>query len=545
MTLNSNVFNSAIDSTTDSASDLNSPASNSAFKHHLSQLLKLDLNELITNDSVFNQIQLDSRLIRSGDIFIALSGEQVHGLNFAELAVDNGASLILAETDQPMQHGKTQTIQSIPCVFVYQLSQLTSQIAALFYAHPTKNMTLVGVTGTNGKTSICDILYQLTQHLHIQSGYIGTLGVKGQRSTVAPTDERSLNHYTGMTTPDAVTLQAYLQQLKSDFVALEVSSHAVVQHRVTACEFDVIAFSNLSHDHLDYHGDMQTYYQAKRALFNVSPNAIAVICIDNAYGQQLLTELQAQNNQRLIIAVGQNAAQYARYFLNVTNASLTTSGADLALSFKGLAPNSQTEVALNFKLESPLMGQFNIENLTLALACLLVKINSAEKLTKAVTQLKPVAGRMECYKTSNNITLVVDFAHTPDGLENALKACQSHCTGKLWVVFGCGGDRDKAKRPEMGRIAAQYADHIMLTNDNPRSESEIDITNQIATGIHAKRYRVEHDRQGAIRQTLAMAQPQDWILIAGKGHETVQHIKNSQIAYDERAFVQSLCGGAQ
>lgn len=499
--------------------------------------LNLDINQAIAellNIHVFEPcisgIKLDSRKIQSGDLFIALDGEQCHGIRFAEMAIENGAVIIFSQTDTKAEHGQVQQINNIPVISIFQLDAFVSEIAATFYQLPTQNMKLIGVTGTNGKTSICDIIFQLSEALELQSAYIGTLGVKS----------KTINDYHGMTTPDAVSLQAYLNQLAKsgvELTALEVSSHALIQGRVSACLFDVVAFSNLSHDHLDYHGDMQSYFAAKQSLFCLDTTTPAVINIDNKYGQDLIKALQAQNPERQVIAVGHKAFEFSNSALQLNQANILVEGYLLKLSLK---LNGKIE---SFELKTPLLAEFNIDNLLIAIACLVTQGYSISAISQAINLLKPVAGRMECFTSPNDITLVVDFAHTPDGLKRALEACQQHCHGKVWLVFGCGGDRDQEKRSEMGKIASELADHIMLTNDNPRSESPADITKQISQGISGKRYRIEHDRQGAIRQTFALAQAKDWVLIAGKGHETIQQVGDTEIPYNERAFVESLSRG--
>lgn len=473
-------------------------------------------------------VSADSRRIKSDDCFLALSGHQVHGSSFNDLAIANGASLILSDTHEPELHGQHSELASgVCCILVCGLNQLAGPVAGLFYNQPSHLLSLIGVTGTNGKTSVCEMICQLAGSLMQNAGYIGTLGVKYQGKTVE----------TGMTTPDAVSLQAYL----GDFVdhgcklaAIEVSSHAAIQNRSSGCQFKTLAFTNLSHDHLDYHQTMQAYFEAKASLFINNLTATHVININSLWGQKLVEKINQAATDAVIISVGKGADAFSSNYLKLKKFRQLSTGFVLNLEAK---IGSQKQ---SFEFELPLLAEFNIDNALVAIASLLSLDFDTQELAGAASQLKPVAGRMEVFTSAKNINLIVDFAHTPDGLEQALTACRNHCSGQLWVVFGCGGDRDKQKRAPMGEIADRLADKIVITNDNPRSESQSQIVAEISSGIKNKDYLIEFERKQAIKMAYQQAQTGDCILIAGKGHETYQEFSTGKVDYNERVYVANL-----
>ncbi|MCU4674217.1 UDP-N-acetylmuramoyl-L-alanyl-D-glutamate--2,6-diaminopimelate ligase [Catenovulum sp. 2E275] len=498
---------------------------NSNFITRLNQLLGCSLPDIQVKG-----ICIDSREVKPDFCFLALAGQKVHGSTFNDLAVAKGASLILVDTNEQELHAQQSLIDGkTVCLFVCGLNQLAGEIAALFYRPTDKTMALIGVTGTNGKTSVCEMIYQLAENLNQKAAYMGTLGVKYQAQLAQ----------TGLTTPDAVKVQRYLAEFAEhdcQLAAMEVSSHAVVQHRIAGCQFNQVVFTNLSHDHLDYHQTMQAYFEAKASLFLQNPTALQVINTDSEYGQKLFNQLHAVVDSDKLFAVGLNAEHFSNNYLKLVTAEQLPNGFSLTVEVQLPATNSVLQQT--FKL--PLIAQFNVENALLAIACMLNQGFELAQVAKAAGLLKPVAGRMEVFTTAKNVNLIVDFAHTPDGLEKALTACKAHCSGDVWVVFGCGGDRDKQKRSKMGQIAALLADKIILTNDNPRTESPEAIVEQIIAGIQAKDYQVEFDRKNAIKLALANANSQDCILVAGKGHETYQEFANGKVNYNERLYVAEL-----
>lgn len=469
----------------------------------------------------FNKLSLDSRAITQGDVFVAVPGYKVDGRNYIDLAAKNGASVSLVHTDDPAAHGKVLIGTGVQ-VFFFQLHRQLSALAAQAYPLPIDRLKLVGVTGTNGKTSITQLMAQLLVSLDKRPAVMGTLG-NGIWGDLVDS---------GNTTADPITIMEQLYAFDEqgvDLCAMEVSSHGLIQARVEAVPFDVAIFTNLSRDHLDYHGTMQAYGDAKKRLFKFPSLASGVINFDDELGRQWL----ADDSGKLIgySIAGDNAEVRQSVAIYTQDNHFHNQGVKATLVW----PEGRGDI------DSPLLGAFNLSNLLAALAGLYQLGFDMNKLLKVVPKLLAVAGRMEQFTTENGVTLVVDYAHTPDAIEQALKALRGHCEGKLWCVFGCGGDRDKGKRPLMAKAAEAYADHIMVTSDNARSESPVAIIKDILAGlVQPGNALTEVDRELAIRQVVAAAKPGDLILLAGKGHETYQEAGGVRRDYDERALAQDL-----
>lgn len=475
----------------------------------------------------FNDLTLDSRAIRRGDVFLALPGHKVDGRQFIEKALDLGAAAVLVHTDDADQHGKvwhSDNAEHGVQIYVFQLSRQVSAIAAQCYplAHQsaTTSLGVIGITGTNGKTSTSQLIAQLITSLGRKAAVMGTLG-NGLWGELVDS---------GNTTADAITLMRQLHDFEAQgasVCAMEVSSHGLVQGRVDAVPFDVAVFTNLTRDHLDYHGDMESYAAAKQSLFRFSTLGHGLLNLDDAVGASWLTELKSVPAQMWGFSIEghQAAAFYTK------NAKFDDQGVSATLVW----PEGEAEI------HSPLLGAFNLSNLLAALSALYLQGFDMKALAEQVQYLTPVAGRMERFTTANNITLVVDYAHTPDAIEQALNALRRHCAGDLWCVFGCGGDRDKGKRPLMGKAAEQYADRIMVTSDNARSEDPAQIITDIIQGLtHPQQALTQVDRIAAIKEVVALAKPGDVILLAGKGHETYQEAAGVRHDYDERALARQL-----
>nr|WP_320126830.1 UDP-N-acetylmuramoyl-L-alanyl-D-glutamate--2,6-diaminopimelate ligase [uncultured Shewanella sp.] len=475
----------------------------------------------------FNDLTLDSRAIRRGDVFLALPGHKVDGRQFIEKALDLGAAAVLVHTDDADLHGKvllSDNAEHGVQIYVFQLSRQVSAIAAQRYplAHQSAATSLgvIGITGTNGKTSTSQLIAQLITSLGRKAAVMGTLG-NGLWGELVDS---------GNTTADAITLMRQLHDFEAQgasVCAMEVSSHGLVQGRVDAVPFDVAVFTNLTRDHLDYHGDMESYAAAKQSLFRFSTLGHGLLNLDDAVGASWLTELKSVPAQMWGFSIEghQGAAFYTK------NAKFDDQGVSATLVW----PEGETQI------HSPLLGAFNLSNLLAALSALYLQGFDMKALAEQVQYLTPVAGRMERFTTANNITLVVDYAHTPDAIEQALNALRRHCAGDLWCVFGCGGDRDKGKRPLMGQAAEQYADRIMVTSDNARSEDPAQIITDIIQGlIHPQQALTQVDRIAAIKEVAALAKPGDVILLAGKGHETYQEAAGVRHDYDERALARQL-----
>lgn len=459
-----------------------------------------------------NQLQLDSRQVVAGDVFLAIPGVAQHGKAFIGQALANGAALVLTDSDSDFKDSRI--------IVMPDLMQVLPRLVANFYQQPAADMALVGITGTNGKSSTAFFVNQLAQSVQRNAQVIGTLGY-GNFTNLTPLAN---------TTPHFVEVQKILSQAKAaqvDLVAMEVSSHALAQQRLAGIQFNVAVFTNLTRDHLDYHGSMSAYGAAKALLFQPDMCKAAVVNVGDEFGRQLASSLTVP-----FIAYGdRQQCQGFERFLAYSDVNATPSGYQFVIS------NADER----YNLDLPLLGEFNIQNVLAAIASLQLLGHDLASLVKAAASLVAVPGRMEQFVCANQFAAVIDYAHTPDALQQALLSLRQHSAGRLWCVFGCGGDRDKGKRPLMGQIAELYADHVIITADNPRSEDILTICEDIAAGMSPDaRYQIEPNRQAAIKLALTTAQPDDLVLIAGKGHETVQIIGQQQLAYDERGYVQQL-----
>ncbi len=459
---------------------------------------------------VVSGLALDSRRVRRGDAFFALRGSHGHGIAFAAGAVQRGAQVVLAEApaiDTPPLE--------VPLLWVDDLREQVGEIAARFHERPAEALRIVGVTGTNGKTSCVQLLAQALSLLGHRAASIGTLGA-GLHGALREGER---------TTPDALAVQQLLADFRdagATHVAMEVSSHALEQGRVAAVEFEVAAFTNLTRDHLDYHGSMQAYGAAKAKLFAWPSLQAVVINLDDPFGRNLLAQLPA-GVPPLRFSMADDAEA------EVAASAIVTSAA--GLTFRLRTPWGTR------MLTSRLLGRFNVANLLAVVACLGALGEPFERVVAAVERLQPVPGRMSRLGGEHGLPLVVvDYAHTPDALEQALAALRAHCAGRLLCVFGCGGERDAGKRPLMGAIAARMADVAIVTDDNPRGEDGDAIVAQIVAGMAAARaMTVERDRARAIAQALQLAQPGDVLLIAGKGHESYQEGPAGKHPFDDLA----------
>jgi UDP-N-acetylmuramoyl-L-alanyl-D-glutamate--2,6-diaminopimelate ligase len=452
-------------------------------------------------------LQIDSRAVVSGDAFLALPGAVHDGRNYLDTAVSAGATVIIAE--RGLTELQRQAAGKLPLIEIDGLATRLGSLASAFYGSPSTAMHITGVTGTNGKTTTSRLLAQLLRHKFGHCGVIGTLGATLDEAVVD-----ALN-----TTPDALSLQRQLAQWVEAGVGhavLEVSSHSLDQGRVNALDFDTAVFTNLTHDHLDYHGDMASYGLAKSRLFSIAGLKTAIINLDDAYSASLIERLD-------------EATELLGYSLSQADAAVRVE--QLSYHDSGLEAHVFTPWGEG-KLHSPLAGDFNLSNLLAAVtaACAAgVPLSSALEMAPA---LRGVPGRMEYIPNDRELQLVVDYSHTPDALQQALLALRAHTRGQLVCVFGCGGDRDADKRPVMGRIAAQYADRVIVTSDNPRNEAPLDIIADIKVGISgAAEY--EPDRAAAIALAVASASPGDCILVAGKGHETYQQVGAERFPFSD------------
>lgn len=483
----------------------------------LTDLLGSDLPDTV-QDMQVSGFALDNRQIQAGMAFIALQGTQQHGIRFAAAAEQAGAVVVLYEPDGA-DAAALDTL-NVPAVALPGLAGLLGDMADRFYQHPSRELTVVGVTGTDGKTSVTHFIAEAFNALGQEAAVLGTIGIGKPGALEAATH----------TTPDAIQVHGRLRALADQgfaAVAMEVSSHALDQQRVAAVAFDVAVLTNLTRDHLDYHGSVEAYAAAKRRLFHRAGLKTAVLNLDDAFGLVLADELQGQSCQ----VVGYGVGELSAYPDNTVVAD------NLRFDHQGIKAHIVSPWGEG-ELQAPVLGRFNLENLLAALTVLLVQGVALPAALKAIGQVKTVSGRMERVYTSAkecDVLVVVDYAHTPGALESVLKALKSHVSGRLVCVFGCGGDRDAGKRPLMAAVAEQLADVVVVTDDNPRTESAERIFADICGGFkQPDAVLFEHDRARAIRDAIITAQSGDVVLIAGKGHETVQIVAQEKIPFDDR-----------
>jgi UDP-N-acetylmuramoyl-L-alanyl-D-glutamate--2,6-diaminopimelate ligase len=465
-------------------------------------------------ERLISGLSLDSRRVEPHSVFLALPGLRHHGIDYAAQAISNGASVVLW---QPDATHTTTAISGAPVIAVPQLTVLLGKLADRFYAQPSAALKIAAVTGTNGKTTTAYLIAGAAEYCGLTAGYSGTIGY-GRITTL-----QTSTH----TTPDVVSVHQQLHELRASgaqVVSMEVSSHALHQSRIDAVRIDTAVFTNLSRDHLDYHGDMQAYGEAKALLFQIGGLRHQVINADDAFGRELLRRTAS-------------AALTTAYSCAHRSSAARSLHAAVQLHEAGL----QLNIGGSFGeavLQSKLLGQFNAENLLAALAVLLGWDISLPQAVQALQQVAAPPGRMELLRNASK-RAVIDYAHTPDALEKALTVLKRHCHGKLICVFGCGGDRDAGKRAPMGAIAARLADQVILTDDNPRSEDPGQIITAIQSGMQNFPVIIQRDRALAIEQALQTAQAEDMVLIAGKGHEDYQLIGNETRHFSDREVVQS------
>ncbi|WP_010096786.1 UDP-N-acetylmuramoyl-L-alanyl-D-glutamate--2,6-diaminopimelate ligase [Ornithinibacillus scapharcae] len=459
-------------------------------------------------DLEINAIKMDSREIEKGDIFVCINGFTVDGHDYVDEAVHNGAVLVVAEKEMEAQ---------VPVIVVPDSVRFLAMAAASFYNYPSNDIPLIGVTGTNGKTTVTYLLENIFLHFGRTTGVIGTIQMKiGNK--VFPIDN---------TTPDALFLQQTFRKMidsRVEQVIMEVSSHALDQGRVYGCDFDIAIFTNLTQDHLDYHDSMDDYLRAKSLLFAQLGNQyhkdnrkFAIINQDDPVSQKLMRST-AQN----VVTYGMHKDSMVR----AKSIRLTPTGTYFLLC----TPNGNT--AINSKL----IGKFNVSNMLAAAAAAISYGIPLSVIKEALESISGINGRFELVQHHHPFSVIVDYAHTPDSLENVLTTIRDFAKGKVYVVVGCGGDRDRTKRPLMAKIAVQYSDVAIFTSDNPRTEDPKIILEDMIDGLSQEdeMFEVIIDRKAAIHHAIQQASEDDIILIAGKGHETYQQIGHRKYHFDDR-----------
>ncbi|MFC0524041.1 UDP-N-acetylmuramoyl-L-alanyl-D-glutamate--2,6-diaminopimelate ligase [Pontibacillus salicampi] len=456
-------------------------------------------------DITINKLEMDSRNIERGDLFICIPGYTVDGHDFAHMAEEKGAAAIIAERPLPV---------SIPVIVVNDSQRAMAKLANHFYHYPTQHMHLVGVTGTNGKTTTSYLLETIFQQDKKKTGLIGTIQMKINNEAF------EVNN----TTPDSLFLQKHFAQMVDSQVenaVMEVSSHALDLGRVHGCDYDVAVFTNISQDHLDFHKDMDDYVRAKSLLFSQLGNTYkqtpkyAVVNRDDAYYQTFI-----KSTAQEVITYGIEHECDIR-------------AEQLQLGAKGTTFTLSTPVG-SVEINSPLIGKFSVYNILAAASAAIVSNVSLDTIKKAMEQTSGVSGRFEPVLAGQDFGVIVDYAHTPDSLENVLQTIKQFANNKIHVVVGCGGDRDTTKRPLMAKVAVQYADNVILTSDNPRSEDPVSILQDMEAGIEGQAYQVVVNRRDAIELAITQASEDDVVLIAGKGHETYQEVHGERSHFDDR-----------
>lgn len=452
----------------------------------------------------------DSRKVQQNGAFVCIKGKSVDGHDYAKAALNKGAAAVIVQRDLKLKNQ----------VIVRDTAAAYSKMSANFFGNPAESLKLIGITGTNGKTTTSYILKQILEYAGYRVGLIGTIC-----NMIA--DEVIL---ASLTTPEPFELQQLFAKMvskKCDYVIMEVSSQALEQERVASLCFEASIFTNLTQDHLDYHGNMQNYSAAKRRLFEISKKA--VINLDDSYAMDMVSGLDCE----------------------VFSFSVDTDSSDcIAKNIRYRTTGVSFELLVGSKIgrvNLPLIGTFSVYNALGAAACALTLNVPFEVVVQSLSKTKGVTGRLEVVPTGRDFTVVIDYAHTPDGLKKVLLALKNICKGRLVALFGCGGDRDRKKRPLMGGVAASIADFIIVTSDNPRTEDPMAIIKDILVGIEGTKvpHKVIADRKEAIFYAIENAQPNDIIVLAGKGHETYQILKDKKIDFDERLVVAKALAALQ
>ncbi len=471
---------------------------------------------------------LDSRNVQSGDTFVAVAGYETDGRKFIQNAIDAGAELIIADLIEACEF-QTKFRDNEKVIWVNELREKVSLLASNYYGAPSHLLKAIGVTGTNGKTSCSYLIAKTLQNLHFECYLLGTLGV-GQSSHLVASEN---------TTVDAITMQKILAEavdVGAQFAAMEISSHGIDQDRAAAVKLCTAVFTNLTRDHLDYHKTMENYGEAKRKLFLSPELKNAVLNMDDRFGRKLAKDEEISATKWLVTT---------KLPTSGSNLNRWIWAEDVMYSLAGMHAKVYTPWGSG-RLDSPLIGQFNLSNLLLVIAVLGSILKDVAPVLLALKNVHSAAGRMQKIGFDNTPLVVVDYAHTPDALEQSLLALREHCVGMIWCVFGCGGDRDKGKRALMARVAEKLSNRVIVTSDNPRTEPPQAICDDIFEGFrNSSKATYIEDRAQAIRETISRASVGDAILIAGKGHEDYQIIGSEKIHLSDieiaTASIEEMC----
>lgn len=462
----------------------------------------------------------DSRRVAPGDVFVAIPGAKVDGANFFLQAVEKGAKAIVAEKQMEVPAG-------IDLIIVKNARQAQAELSARFHGYPARKLKMIGITGTNGKTTIAYLLESILKEAGHKVGVIGTVETR--------INGRSLNSQ--LTTPGSLELQGLLAQMLKEgitHVVMEVSSHSLAQYRVWEIDFDMAIFTNLTHDHLDYHHTLEEYLNAKKQLFRqLKENGIAIINVDDPYSKQIAEEVEGE-----VLFYGIKEAKHEMR-------STKQSEFDIKLKSYDIKLDAMQVVIDSTMLKTPLVGLYNVYNILAAFQAGLAMQIDRNTIKKAIEKTR-VPGRFERVEAGQSFPVIVDFAHSPDSLQKLLQTVKPFVKGKLILVFGCSGDRDRDKRPIMGQIAAELADRVFITTDDPHSEEAEKIIGEIEHGTQNTEHRTQVesivDRRQAIEKALGLAQKGDVVVIAGRGHEKYQDFNGKKVELDDREAARQILG---
>ena len=458
----------------------------------------------------FDNLSLNSKQISKNTVFIAYPGNKHDGREFIQEAIENGAAGIIFES----KNLKKNLNLSIPNISISDLRNKLAAISSQFYEYPSKKISIIGITGTNGKTTSAYWLSQCLNHLKIKTAFIGTLGYGDLKKL-----KKSQN-----TTPSAIDLQRSIKEIykkKYKYVAMEVSSHGIKEQRINNIEFKQRLFTNLSRDHLDYHKTMSEYAEVKKKFMLSEKNGNIIVNIDDKVGQSIFNNSVLPDNKKVSFSI------YKKSKIQATNISQKHNNLNFDLNYYGKS----------FPVRLKLIGIFNIYNVLGVIGCLSTMGFEVNQIINSLKKIKQVPGRTEFIKKSKDLpSVMIDYAHTADALENILKSIKNNSFKKIILVFGCGGDRDKGKRKEMAKIAEEYADHSLITSDNSRNENPKDIIEDISKHFDQEPIKII-DRKEAICEAIKMADKGDLVVIAGKGHEEYQEIGNKKIYFSDKKVV--------
>ena len=472
----------------------------------------MNIKELFNVDYDFEVtgVNVDNRLVKPGDLFVCIKGYTVDGHQFAKKAEEAGAVAIVCE----------QLVEgvNIPQIKVESTQVELPRLAHEIFNQPTKKVNLFGVTGTNGKTTVSYIVEHLLSGFPGHVGYIGTNGIRYAGMLAEPKN----------TTPEALSLQKTfynMVQAGVENIAIEVSSHALALHRVDYCEFKATIFTNLTPEHLDFHPTMEDYFEAKYKLFTkVAPGGYAVINIDDEYGVRIVKRLKEKGTNVYTYAIEKEADFVAK------DIQMTATGTKFTLKCS----------EGDFEVHAPLLGNFNVYNVLSAIGAVSSAGMPIEKIIQFISTLPCIDGRMELINEGQDFTVIVDYAHTPDGVEKVLEFVNDIKQNEVKVVIGCPGDRDRTKRPVIAKLSVDYADDVIFTTDDPHSEDPVDILDEMVAGVDENQYEIIVDRIKAIEAVIKKAKKNDIIVIAGRGHQKLQYWKDNNVALDDREVVKDI-----